>query len=449
MHSISQPQVLGGWAPFCVDSPDEAITDANRHVELVLRWRNRVVDVKRVRDIDGVRVGRGADDDVCVPVPSFALLQHEQGRWLVNVPAGVGAVAQQEGRGAVVVPSATANALLDGTTLTLDLGAHTLQLRTVARSRSVFVPAVFDALWANIGVVVAASVVTLLAALWWHPADVDVIGVEVLQANASRYRAVLLAPTPKDNAFLQRMHPVTGTVTAKRTELEQTVEAVKHGGAGHAVATTHEVKSDEAVVADQLRALFGDGDGVGQVLGAGGSTALNAALNGVASTTVASLHPQLRGAGGLRDGEATGTISVGAIHTRGGKGKDSGYGSETGGLGDKVDREIVNVAGQVCLGGAPYDADLVRSVVRSHLGQVRYCYERALSSTPGLAGRVSLEWTISKTGHVTVARVENSTLHNSEVEACLVQRVKTWRFAMPHAGGVVVVKYPFLFNRSG
>jgi hypothetical protein len=438
---------MGGWAPFCVDTPDEAITDANRHVEVVLRWRHRVVDVKRLRDVDEVRVGNGVDDDVCAPVASFALLQQAQGRWLVHVPTGVVAVAQQEGRGAADVSGAGNIALRDGTTLTLDLGAHTLQVRTVARSRSVFVPAVFDALWANTGVLVAASVVALLAALWWHPADVDDFALEALQAHASTYRAVLLAPTPKDNAFLQRMHNVTGKVTAKRSTLEQAVEAVKHGSAGHAVETSHEHRSDEAIVADQMRALFGDGDGVGQVFGVGGSKALNVALNGVASTTVASLGPQLRGGGGLRDG-GTGTISVGAIHTRGGKGDDAGYGHQIGGLGKKTDRDIISTQSPVCLIGA-LDPELVRRVVREHAGQVRYCYERVLSSTPGLVGRVSLQWTINAEGHVTASSIESTTMHNTEVEACLTQRVKTWTFPVPKGGGVVVVKYPFIFNRAG
>ena len=448
MHSIPQHPVMGGWAPFCVDTPDEAITDANRHVEVVLRWRHRVVEVKRLRDVDEAPVGSRRNDDVCAPVASFALLQRVQERWLVHVPAGVGAVAQQEGRGAADVSGAGLVTLLDGTTLTLDLGAHTLQVRTVARSRSVFVPAVFDALWANTGVVVAAGVVALLAALWWHPADVDDVALDTLRAHASTYRAVLLAPTPKDNAFLQRMHSVTGKVTAKRTTHEEAAEAVKHGSAGHAVETSHEHRSDEAIVADQMRALFGDGDGVGQVFGVGGSKALNVALNGVASTTVASLGPQLRGGGGLRDGVGTGTISVGTIHTRSGTGDDSGYGEETGGLGKKTDRDIISTQRCTISFGA-LDPELVRRVVREHAGQVRYCYERALSSTPGLAGRVSLQWTISAEGHVTASSIDSTTMHSTEVEACLMQRVKTWTFPVPKGGGVVVVKYPFIFNRAG
>jgi TonB family protein len=164
---------------------------------------------------------------------------------------------------------------------------------------------------------------------------------------------------------------------------------------------------------------------------------------------VASAHPDVRGTRGLGDTDATGTIGVGAIHTRGGKGDDAGYGHQTGGLGHKTDRDIIATQSPICLLGV-FDPELIRRVVREHVGQVRYCYERALSSTPGLAGRVSLQWTINATGQVTAASIDDgSTLRNSDVEACLVQRVKTWRFSPPKDGGVVVVKYPFIFNRAG
>jgi TonB family protein len=446
MYTISQHLVTGGWAPFCVDSTDDRITDSNRHVELVLRWRQRVVDVQRVRGVDEVRVGSAADDHVSVPVSSFAVLQRVQQRWQVQVPPGVGVVAHQEGRGALTLAGAGSFELLDGATLTLDLGAHTLQVRTVARSRSACVPAVFDALWANTGVVVAACVVALLAALWWHPADVDDIGLEALQANASKHRAVLLAPTTKANAFLQRLDPL-GKVTAKQTDLEHTVAAVKHGGAADVVAG-NSARTDEAVVAENMRALFGDDAGVRQVLGAGDASALNVALKGVPSTVVAAVHADVRGTGGHGNGDAAGTISVGAIHTRAGKGAER-YGDSIGGLGAKLDRDIIAHERPVCVFGV-FDPELIRRVVREHVGQVRYCYERALSSTPGLAGRVLLQWTINATGHVIAASVDDgSTLRNSDVEACLLQRVKRWQFLPPKDGGVVVVKYPFIFNRAG
>jgi TonB family protein len=240
------------------------------------------------------------------------------------------------------------------------------------------------------------------------------------------------------------MRPLPGKAKAPRPILDPMVDAVdaKHG-AGHGP------KTDAAVVDEKLRALFGDGDGIGHIFGPGASSALNVALDGVATTTVASPGPQLRGAIGIGDQPATGTISVGVIHTRGGtagRGDDRSLDGDA--LGEKQDRDIVIPQTPVCLVGT-LDPELIRRVVRAHVGQVRYCYERALSSTPGLAGRVSVQWTINAEGHVTASSIESTSLHNSEVEACLIQRVKTWRFPSPKDGGVVVVKYPFVLNRAG
>ena len=44
--------------------------------------------------------------------------------------------------------------------------------------------------------------------------------------------------------------------------------------------------------------------------------------------------------------------------------------------------------------GATLDAASVRRVVQRNLGQVRRCYEQALSQVPNAEGRVSVRWVI-------------------------------------------------------
>ena len=94
------------------------------------------------------------------------------------------------------------------------------------------------------------------------------------------------------------------------------------------------------------------------------------------------------------------------------------------------------------------DREAVARTVNSHLQEVRACYERALLKEPGLAGKVVLEWTISQSGDVASAKTKTSTLHNSAVESCILQGLKSWRFP-PAKGGLVIVSYPFLFNSVG
>ena len=60
--------------------------------------------------------------------------------------------------------------------------------------------------------------------------------------------------------------------------------------------------------------------------------------------------------------------------------------------------------------------------------------------------RLGLSFLIGAGGRVQQARVRESTLDDATVEACLIERVATWRFPEPAGGGTVEVNYPFLFR---
>ena len=92
------------------------------------------------------------------------------------------------------------------------------------------------------------------------------------------------------------------------------------------------------------------------------------------------------------------------------------------------------------------DKELIRRVVRTHLGDVKACFDKALARRPELAGRVMVELVISPTGAVHHADVKESTLADQPVEDCIVSATKTWQFPSPDGGGVVVVSYPFVLK---
>jgi Ca-activated chloride channel family protein len=94
------------------------------------------------------------------------------------------------------------------------------------------------------------------------------------------------------------------------------------------------------------------------------------------------------------------------------------------------------------------DKDLIRQVIRRNVGQVRYCYESQLMTNPKLAGKVVVRFVISATGEVTEAKVVETTMKDATFEACLLARVKSWRFPAAKGGGVVVVTYPFTFSAN-
>lgn len=92
------------------------------------------------------------------------------------------------------------------------------------------------------------------------------------------------------------------------------------------------------------------------------------------------------------------------------------------------------------------DPRLIRKVVRDHEGQLRACYERELSKTRGLNGRIVVAWVITPQGSVSSAIVKETTMKNKNVEACLTNAIKFWRFQSPKGGGSVLVEYPFVFE---
>lgn len=89
---------------------------------------------------------------------------------------------------------------------------------------------------------------------------------------------------------------------------------------------------------------------------------------------------------------------------------------------------------------------VVQKTIRGHINEVNTCYERALSKTPKLTGRVLINMVINDKGTIYVASLFSSELDNPIVEKCIVTAVKSWTFPPPPGGGMVIVKYPFIFK---
>ena len=92
------------------------------------------------------------------------------------------------------------------------------------------------------------------------------------------------------------------------------------------------------------------------------------------------------------------------------------------------------------------DKSLIDAVIKRHMNQIRYCYERELTSHPQLGGRIVVKFVIAKDGTVSKASARSSTVNNKSVEGCLNSRFKRFKFPEPKGGGIVIVSYPFIFQ---
>ncbi len=143
------------------------------------------------------------------------------------------------------------------------------------------------------------------------------------------------------------------------------------------------------------------------------------------------------------EGKGTGvTISTNGI--AGGKGTGSMGAMTTGktGLGGVG---LLEDEGEI-VGGL--DREIIAQYIRSQLGQILYCYERQLSATPDLYGKVAVRFTIGADGLIETQRISDTTLRNATVEGCILQKVAKWKFPTPQGGTKVLVTYPFLFKST-
>lgn len=151
-----------------------------------------------------------------------------------------------------------------------------------------------------------------------------------------------------------------------------------------------------------------------------------------------------RGGPGTQDG----TIGLGKI---GGVGTWYGKPGRGGPPGSELRKHVVKDITDVGIGPATVvgslDKDVIRRVIRRHMNEVKFCYEKELSRNQGMEGRVQIAFTIGMTGAVAASVVQSSTLNNMATEQCIAGAIRRWEFPRPQAG-IVQVAYPFVLKTA-
>jgi len=250
---------------------------------------------------------------------------------------------------------------------------------------------------------------------------------------------------------------------------------------GRRMATTTDQPTNEDIVTGRLARLFAErgADSNGTLFGSelgGSGTIFGGALGSAPDQDIAQDRPPAEavrstassignvtgeqvgdsfGFGGLglrgqgpSSGATTSTFGVGNLGVRSRSGAGIGDGLGSGHLGGRGDHGIRISQGTPVVMGS-LDKEIIRRVIKENLSQIRYCYERELTKSPGLFGKVQIKFIIAATGLVSNSQVEESTMKNAKVEQCIVQKVRGWRFPKPKGGGIVIVTYPFIFKQSG
>ena len=151
------------------------------------------------------------------------------------------------------------------------------------------------------------------------------------------------------------------------------------------------------------------------------------------------------GARGSGLGGGGSTLGIGGLGTsRQGAGR-SGYGKGGGSYGKKAEGGLSRIGGDPIILGA-LDKSLIDAVIKRHMNQIRYCYQRELTKNPSLGGKVVIKFVIAKDGTVSKASVKSSSMGSKAVESCISGRFMRFKFPEPKGGGIVIVSYPFIFS---
>jgi hypothetical protein len=114
-----------------------------------------------------------------------------------------------------------------------------------------------------------------------------------------------------------------------------------------------------------------------------------------------------------------------------GHGSGSGSGAGSGSGKKKADSKDIDL-----------DKKLIRRSIRSHLREVRHCYERELVIKPALKGTVVVNFQIAPDGRVTNSKASGM---DQKVADCVAGVIKTVQFPPVRTGGYVNTRYPFTF----
>lgn len=276
----------------------------------------------------------------------------------------------------------------------------------------------------------------MIVAAWITPATAGTLAPDFTRANAK---------------FIEQLFkPVQEKKTAAR-KLE-----LKEGRAGNPTAPPRETKSSRAprtasekrerdrqraLNSGLLGALRQNRSAVGNIFGAGGiSDGIASALGGIQGPASGD-QQGMGGLGARGNGPGRGGDAVGIGDIGGGGGREPGYAGV-----ELKDRKRIQVATSTNFeSGNGLDRKDIARVLSRNLARFKHCYEKELNANPNLEGKVAVEFTIAPSGAVARAGITDSALDNENVEACVVRVLQSLEFPEPKGGGVVVVRYPFVF----
>ncbi len=171
----------------------------------------------------------------------------------------------------------------------------------------------------------------------------------------------------------------------------------------------------------------------------GGSTGgqdIANALNGAGGVGVATADNI--GANGPKGGGAGSAASIGDLGTQGGGNVNLGAKGDAAIRGRVADAAPEVESGEV-------DREALNRYVKARKAAIVACYEKELKRNPSMKGKVVVRFSIATSGRATEIEIEENTLGNDAVSACIKAIIRTWVFPFKPESEVPVA-FPFVFS---
>lgn len=453
--------------------PAEAVpTEQEKVLQVALLWGDSLINVQHFGDGVPVTVGEAAGNRFTVfnTGDTFTLAQGKGSSAVVNVPADAGLVVttksdshkskeqlKTEGKLKAAEGGVRADAvelsLHDRAQVSFDNVAFIVRYVRPSAAVTVNTLEEHDFTFFKIVSICLMAFFALVAAMVLTPMGFGGEGDDIF-ANPSKYVKMVVKPEKKQE--IKKFKDLSGVAEgakAKEKEGKFGKQEAKKDQAdpskkGAPQVDANKREEDRKKVSSLMAGMFGGGAS-SNVFGPGGlGTGVNDALGGLQGGAgvgdaqgVGGLGSRGSGAGGGGTG-----LGLGGLGTRGGGRGRGGYGAiDLGGKGKDTTRVIPGKT--TVVGGL--DKDVIMKVIKRHQNEIKFCYEQELQKNPSLAGKVAVAWTIDPTGGVSEANVSESSVGNANVEGCIVQRIRRWKFPEPAGGGVVNVTFPWIFKAAG
>ncbi|MEW6431932.1 MAG: TonB family protein [Myxococcota bacterium] len=455
--------------------PAEAVpTDSEKVLQVALLWGDTLINVQHFAD--GVPVTIGDDEGARFNVFSpgvggtFTLAQSKGSTAIVNVPSEAGLVVttrsdshkskeqlKSEGKLRAAEGGVRADAielgLHDRAQISLDNVAFIVRYVRPSAAITLNTLQEHDFTFFKITSICLMAFFALVAAMIITPLTGGGEGDDIF-ANPSKYVKMVVKPEKKQE--IKKFKDLSGVAEgAKAKEKEgkfgkqdKDKKQADPSKKGAPVVDANKREEDRKKVSSLMAGMFGGG-AASNVFGPGGlGTGINNALGGLQGGAgvgdaqgVGGLGSRGSGAGGGGTG-----LGLGGLGTKGGGRGAGGYGSiDLGGRGKDSTRVIPGKT--TVIGGL--DKDVIMKVIKRHQNEIKFCYEQELQKNPALGGKVAVAWTIDPSGGVSEANVSESSIGNANVESCIVQRIRRWKFPEPAGGGIVNVTFPWIFKAAG